>query len=96
MASFARFEYTSAGTVYTADSTDVIIGCLISNTHASTTAKVTVTLSGTSLVTGLEIPAGTSVELVQGKLVAVSGDAVALTVTTGSVNMYLSVLDSAS
>ena len=96
MSSFLRFEATSAGNVYTADSTDVIIGCMVSNTHATTTAKVDVTLSGTSLATDLEIPPGGSVELVQGKLVAQSGDILALAVDAGSVALYLSVLDSAS
>lgn len=96
MSSFTRFEATSAGTVYTADSTDVIIGILVSCTHATTTAKVDLTLSGTSLATDLEIPPGGSVELVQGKLVAQSGDALVLAVDAGTVAVYVSVLDSAS
>ena len=53
MSSFLRFEATSAGTIYTADSTDVIIGILVRCTHATTTAKVDLTLSGTSLATDL-------------------------------------------
>ena len=96
MATFARFERATTGTVYTADSSDVIIGCMISNTGASATADVTVTLSETSLATNLKIPAGGAVELVQGKIVAVSGDAMEFTLNSGAASIYLSVLDSAS
>ena len=96
MAPFARFERATTGTVYTADSSDVIIGCMISNTGASATADVTVTLSETSLATNLKIPAGGAVELVQGKIVAVNTDAMVFTLNSGAASIYLSVLDSAS
>ena len=96
MATFARFERASTGTVYTADSSDVIIGCMISNTGASATADVTVTLNGTSLATNLKIPAGGAVELVQGKIVAVNTDDLVFTLNSGAASIYLSVLDSAS
>lgn len=96
MATFARFERATTGTVYTADSSDVIIGCMISNTGASATADVTVTLSETSLATNLKIPAGGAVELVQGKIVAVNTDAMVFTLNSGAASIYLSVLDSAS
>ena len=96
MSAFNRYEATSAGTVYTANSTDVIIGILVSCTHATTTAKVDLTLSGTSLATDLLIPPGGSVELVQGKIVAEAGDALVLAVDAGTVAVYVSVLDSAS
>jgi hypothetical protein len=95
MADFQKFTATATGTVYTADSDDVIIGCLVSNT-GSTTAQVDVSLASTSLVTNLQIPAGGSVELVRGKLVAVSGDVLELTVDSGTVALYLSVLNEAS
>ena len=95
MASFNRFTGTATGTIYTADSTDVIIGCLVANT-GTTTAQFDVTLSSTNLATNMEIPAGGNVELVQGKLVAVSGDTLVLTVDSGTVAIYDSVLDSAS
>ena len=96
MATFERYERATTGTVYTADSSDVIIGCMISNTGASATADVTVTLNGTSLATNLKIPAGGAVELVQGKIVAVSGDAMEFTLNSGAASIYVSVLDSAS
>ena len=96
MSSFNRYEYTSAGTVYTANSTDVIIGILCVNTHATQTSELNLTLSGTSIASNLQIPVGGSVELVQGKIVAESGDALALTIDAGSVAVYVSVLDSAS
>jgi hypothetical protein len=96
MSTFNRYEATSAGTIYTANSTDVIIGILVSNTHAADTAQVDLVLSGTSLATNLKIPVGGSVELVQGKIVAESGDALVLTVDAGTVAVYVSVLDSAS
>tara|TARA_R100001463_G_scaffold142_5_gene743 strand:+ start:3974 stop:4267 length:294 start_codon:yes stop_codon:yes gene_type:complete len=96
MATFQRYEYTSAGTVYTANSTDVIVGILCVNTHATQTSEIGITLSGTDIVKNLEIPVGGSVELVQGKIVAVSGDALTLAIDTGSVAVYVSVLDEAS
>tara|TARA_R110002020_G_scaffold433499_1_gene643580 strand:- start:232 stop:522 length:291 start_codon:yes stop_codon:yes gene_type:complete len=96
MSTFNRYEYTSAGTVYTANSTDVIIGILCVNTHATQTSELNLTLSGTAIASNLEIPVGGSVELVQGKIVAESGDALALTIDAGSVAVYVSVLDSAS
>jgi hypothetical protein len=96
MSSFNRYEYTSAGTVYTANSTDVIIGILCVNTHATQTSELNLTLSGTSIASNLQIPVGGSVELVQGKIVAENGDALALTIDAGSVAVYVSVLDSAS
>ena len=95
MATFQRYTGTTTGTIYTANSTDVIIGCLVANTGTST-AQFDLTLSSTNLATNMEIPAGGNVELVQGKLVAVSGDALVLTVDSGTVAIYVSVLDSAS
>lgn len=95
MASFTRFKGTASGTIYTADSTDVIIGILVANTGTST-AQFDLTLSSTALATNMEISAGGNVELVQGKLVAQSGDALVLTVDSGTVAIYVSVLDSAS
>ena len=96
MATFQRFEATSAGTIFTANSTDVIIGILCVNTHATQTSELNLTLSGTAIASNLEIPVGGSVELVQGKIVCVNTDALALTVDAGSVAVYVSVLNEAS
>jgi len=93
MANFVKATRTSTGTAYTCDSVSIMIGCNISNTHASTTAKVNVTAAGAALATNLEIPAGGAVELVQGKFVMADTETVVFTLTTGSATIYVSVLD---
>ena len=55
-----------------------------------------ITLASQDIAKNLRIPVGGSVELVQGKLVAESGDALAIANVDGSVAVYASVLDSAS
>ena len=95
MATFNRYKATS-GNVFTANSTDVIIGILVCNTHATQTSECDITLASQDIVKNLRIPVGGSVELVQGKLVAESGDALAIANVDGSVAVYASVLDSAS
>tara|TARA_R100000455_G_C6186601_1_gene62411 strand:- start:136 stop:423 length:288 start_codon:yes stop_codon:yes gene_type:complete len=95
MATFNRYKATS-GTVLTANSTDVIIGILVCNTHATQTSECDITLASQDIVKNLRIPVGGSVELVQGKLVAESGDVLAIANVTNNVAVYASVLDSAS
>jgi hypothetical protein len=97
MSSFNRYVKTSAGNVFTANSTDVIIGINVANTHATDTLQCDITLASTELVEDLRIPVGGSVELVQGKIVCESGDVLAIAnIDSGSVAVYASVLDSAS
>ena len=93
MANFVKATRTSTGTAYTCDSVSIMIGCNINNTGASVTAKVNVTAAGAALATNLEIPAGGSVELVQGKFVMANTEAVIFTLTTGDATIYVSVLD---
>ena len=95
MATFNRYKATS-GNVFTANSTDVIIGILVCNTHATQTSECDITLASQDIVKNLRIPVGGSVELVQGKLVAESGDALEIANVTNNVAVYASVLDSAS
>ena len=95
MATFNRYKATS-GNVFTANSTDVIIGILVCNTHATQTSECDITLASQDIVKNLRIPVGGSVELVQGKLVAESGDVLAIANVTNNVAVYASVLDSAS
>ena len=97
MAAFNRYVKTSAGNVFTANSTDVIIGIIVANTHATATLQCDITLASTDLVKDLRVPVGGSVELVQGKIVCESGDDLALAnIDSGSAAVYASVLDSAS
>ena len=97
MTSFNRYVKTSAWNVFTANSTDVIIGINVANTHATDTLQCDITLASTELVEDLRIPVGGSVELVQGKIVCESGDVLAIAnIDSGSVAVYASVLDSAS
>ena len=97
MSSFNRYVKTSAGNVFTANSTDVIIGIIVANTHATATLQCDITLASTDLVKDLRVPVGGSVELVQGKIVCESGDVLALAnIDSGSAAVYASVLDSAS
>ena len=97
MSSFNRYVKTSAGNVFTANSTDVIIGIIVANTHATNTLQCDITLASTDLVKDLRVPVGGAVELVQGKIVCESGDALAIAnIDSGSVAVYASVLDSAS
>jgi hypothetical protein len=97
MSSFNRYVKTSAGNVFTANSTDVIIGIIVANTHATDTLQCDITLASTDLVKDLRVPVGGAVELVQGKIVCESGDSLALAnIDSGSAAVYASVLDSAS
>tara|TARA_E500000305_G_C3826938_1_gene145439 strand:+ start:177 stop:464 length:288 start_codon:yes stop_codon:yes gene_type:complete len=95
MSSFNRYKATANATLFTANSTDVIIGISVTCTHASTVGVCDITLASQDIAKGLRVPPGGSVELVQGKIVCESGDA--LTVANASnVAVYASVLDSAS
>ena len=103
MATFTNYKSSGAtANVFTvgAGTTDIIIGCLISNAHATTTAVVDVSLgpsgSQTPIASNVKIPPGGAVELIQGKIVAVANDIFTLAVDTGGsdVKMVTSVLDS--
>ncbi len=88
---FARGVTTTASTVRTATSTDVIIGLRVTNTSAAA-IKVSVWItggggdnylvggtSGTVATTGADVPVGGSIVVVSGdadKVVLVNGDAV--------------------
>ena len=96
---------TSAATIYTVGSsrTAIVIGCLLANVHASSSAKVDVqvTTASTSgenadnpkLVSQVPIPSGSSLEvLTGGKVVLETGDIVQVT-SDVTVDVALSVLE---
>ena len=101
---------TSAGTVYTVpgSTTTIVLGLILGNvTGSAVNATVTVetntndteTNADVELVTNAPIPAGGSLELIDGgsKVVLQSGDSVeALSDTASAVDCILSVVDSIS
>jgi len=97
MAAFKRYEGsgTSLQTLKETASgtTDVVIGLLVCNAHATDTATVDVELSDTKVGGGVKIPAGGSVEFCTGKFVLEAGDKVEVAPTGGTVLSYLSVLE---
>ena len=79
----------------TSASTDraIIIGCTIANTHASDDATVTIYLNTNEIVSGVKIPANTSLELCRGnKFVLTQNDNLKGKVTTGSAKATVSAL----
>jgi len=82
-------RFTSAGigttetTVLTATGTKAIIGLLVANTH---TADITVSVKlGTIyIVKNATIPVGSSLELIEGKVVMVNTDTIKVTSNTAS------------
>ncbi len=99
---------TTLTTIYTVptspDTTTIIIGCLLANIHASAQVKanvqiVTAATSGENgddvyLIKNVPIPHGSSLEIVEGKIVMQAGDVIKIeSDTSGSVDVALSVLE---
>ena len=112
MASFERYYSTGiteltagATTVHTSDASDaaqadIIIGLTISNTGTSTaTASAFISGAGSTdiyLGKDMSIPQSGAVEVIQGKIVLDNTDVVKVKVSSGQVDVWLSVLDYAS
>ena len=102
MALFKRYSadgITSATNIHTSDATtntnaDIIIGCNIANTH-SATVTVDVQVGNIYLAKSVSIPVGSSVEIIQGKVVMENGDILSVT-PSQSVDVYVSILDGAT
>jgi hypothetical protein len=93
----------SAGTIFTANSNDAVIGIRVTNTTAGAiTIDVFVTITGPTnryIAKGLSIPPSSSVELVTGgaKFVMQSTDILKVESDTAtSADVYVSVVDSIS
>jgi hypothetical protein len=99
---------TTLTTVYTVPAspatTTIIIGCLLANIHASAQVKasvkiVTVATSGENgddvfLIKGVPVPFGSSLEIVEGKIVMQAGDIIKVeSDTAASIDVALSVLE---
>jgi len=86
---------TSPTTVYTVPgaTTAVIIGCNLSNTTGSSIA-VDVQLGSTYLVKGAPIPSGSSLSILDGKIIGEAADTIVVTSdTASSADVVLSVLE---
>ena len=86
---------TSPTTVYTVPgaTTAVIIGCNLSNTTGSSIA-VDVQLGSTYLVRGAPIPSGSSLSILDGKIIGEAADTIVVTSdTASSADVVLSVLE---
>lgn len=86
---------TSATTVYTtpASTTSVVIGCNLANTTASTIV-VDVQCAGVYLVKAVAIPTGSSLSVLDGKVILEATDTVVVTSDTAtSCDVILSVLE---
>jgi len=86
---------TSPTTVYTVPgaTTAVIIGCNLSNTTGSSIA-VDVQLGSTYLVKGAPIPSGSSLSILDGKIIGEATDTIVVTSdTASSADVVLSVLE---
>ena len=86
---------TSAATTYTVPSstTSVMIGCNLSNTTTSQ-IKVDVQAAGVYLVKGVPIPAGSSLSVLDGKIILEAADTVVVTSDTAtSADVIVSVLE---
>ena len=97
---------TTLTTVYTVpgSTTTIIIGCLLANIHASAQVKanvqiVTAATSGENgddvyLIKNVPIPHGSSLEIVEGKIVMQAGDIIKVeSDTAASIDVALSVLE---
>jgi hypothetical protein len=93
---------TSAGTVFTADTYDTVVGINISNTTASSiNASVYITSSSVDyyLIKNAPIPAGSSLQVLDGgaKFVVQSGDALKVVSDTAtSLDVWVSAVDDIS
>ena len=100
--SIVRSVGTSGDTVRTADSDDAIVGLRLANIHtAAIVVDCYITRSSDDyyLVKGATIPAGSSLELIDGgsKIVLVNGDALKVdTDTANSLDVWCSVVDTIS
>lgn len=86
---------TSPTTVYTVPgaTTAVIIGCNLSNTTGSSIA-VDVQLGSTYLVKGAPIPSGSSLSILDGKIIGEAADTIVVTSdTASSADVVVSVLE---
>ena len=82
------------------DSTDIWIGINIANTGSSSTAIVDVKMIHTDnsakyLIKGASVPVGGSIEIIEGKVVGISGEKLNVATTTSGVDVWASILDSA-
>ena len=97
---------TALTTIYTvpASTTTIIIGCLLANIHASAQVKanvqiVTAATSGENgdnvfLIKSVPVPFGSSLEIVEGKIVMQAGDIIKVeSDTAASIDVALSVLE---
>jgi uncharacterized Zn ribbon protein len=99
---------TTLTTIYTVptspSTTTIIIGCLLANIHASAQVKanvqiVTAAVSGENgddvyLIKSVPVPHGSSLEIVEGKIVMQAGDIIKISSdTAASVDVALSVLE---
>lgn len=81
------FTYTnpSASTAVT------VIGILVGNT-TGTDVTVTLSIAGNNVATGIPLPAGGLLELIQGKIVLGGSEAIVVT-GTGNIGVFFSVLE---
>lgn len=101
MSTFARHSGTSSTsgtTLYTASGEVVLIGIIASNTSASATDYVTITLTDsgagvTSVITGAPVPVGSTLSVLDGKIVLNSGDVVKAISTNEDLDVTLSMLE---
>lgn len=83
------------------DKAHVLIGLNIANTDSTNTSTVDVAVYNatgpvtTYIAKNVEIPVGGNIELVDGKIVLVSGDQIHAKYTTGTADLVLSVLQDA-
>lgn len=94
---FNRYKSDSVGTteatVLTSTGTKTVIGLLLANTYAGE-ITVTVKLGTTHIVKGAVIPQGTSLELIEGKIVMVNTDTIKVTSSiASSCDVIVSVLE---
>jgi len=99
----ARNTWTSPATIFTADSYDTVIGIRCANVHASSSANVDVYINDGSndyyLIKNAPIPAGSSLELVDGgaKFVVDTGDVLkVVSSVASSIDTWVSVVDAIS
>ena len=94
---FNRYKSNSVGTtettVITATGTKTVIGLLLANTYAGD-INVTVKLGTTHIVKSAVIPQGTSLELIEGKIIMVNTDTIKITSSVASsCDVIVSVLE---
>ena len=86
---------TSPATVYTvpASTTSVMLGCNLANVTTSQ-IKVSAELAGVSIIKDAPIPAGSALSILDGKIIAETGEAITVTSDTAtSVDVILSVME---